>query len=748
MRLLQLLIYLCFMTVSPMAFCQEKQLPGSSYLDQLHLKAYVEVRHQSYKEAISSIDTLIAKAQLRENPQMEFKGYDLLGQVYTALKDTTKTREVYERGLQIAQQCNNDTLIAQSYRNIGSVYLQSSIYLDKAIALYQKSLKINARLKNDAEYLNSNLNISSAYLKSGNIEEAYPYLIKAKHFSLKDTLNVVSRAKLLTLSGKYYTITNKKNLAEDNLINAISIAFSNGLLVEEEEAQKQLAELYEKYEDYQAAFFHTKRQLQLANEVYKNKSQREIQLATAHFDLREGERDLAAAKKEQELTEKAVIASKNSATAYLITAIGLFIALLFIFFLYKSRKRFIRRLSENNKQLTKAKDEAEQLSKLKTQFFSTISHELRTPLYGVIGIASILLEDKRIKTHRDDLKSLKFSADYLLALINDVLLMSKMEAKHIKLESTPYRLSTLMNSITRSFEFSLEQNNNKLHLEIDSSLPDKLVGDSVRLSQILMNLIGNAIKFNENGNIWVSILKTGMSKEGVYQASFIIKDDGIGIPFESQESIFEEFSQVENRNYNYQGTGLGLPIVKKLLDLYDSEIQLTSAPEEGASFSFTINLESAQDDVVITQKIEQAETSETIQAAHTLQKMHILVVDDNRINQKITQRILEGKGFICSLANDGIEAVELVSTKTYDLILMDIHMPNKDGLQATKEIREFDTTTPIIALTAVEIAEIRHKVQEAGMDDILVKPYDVSQFLNVILRNIEQKKKSKFRSVK
>lgn len=745
MRLLQLLTYLCFITVSPMVLCQESQLPGSSYLDQLYLEAYIELRQQNYKEAIFSIDTLIAKAQVREKPQMEFKGYDLLGQVYTALKDTAKTREVYERGLQIAQQYNNDTLVAQSYRNLGNVYLQSSIYLDKAIVLYKKSLEINKRLNNDSEYLNSNLNISSAYLKSGNTEEAYPYLIKAKHASLKDTLKVVSRARTLTLSGQYYTITNKNNLAEDDLINAISIAFSNGLLLEEEEAQKQLAALYEKDQDYEAAFFHTKRQLQLANEVYKNKSQREIQLATAHFNLKEGERDLAVAKREQELTEKAVIASNNSATAYLITAIGLFIALLFIFFLYRSRKVFIKRLSENNKQLIKAKDEAEQLSKLKTQFFSTISHELRTPLYGVIGIASILLEDKRIKTHRDDLKSLKFSADYLLALINDVLLMSKMEAKHIKLESTPYRLSTLMNSITRSFEFSLEQNNNKLHLEIDNALPDELVGDSVRLSQILMNLIGNAIKFNENGNIWVRILKIEESENGLYKTSFIIEDDGIGVPLENQKSIFEEFSQVENRNYNYQGTGLGLPIVKKLLALYGSDITLKSVPGEGASFSFIIHLEAVTDDLVLPEKTEK---TLAIDPVHTIQEMSILVVDDNRINQKITQRILEGKGFMCSLASDGNEAVEIVRNNTFDLILMDIHMPNKDGFQATKEIREFDTTTPIIALTAVEVAEIRHKVQEAGMDDILVKPYDVSQFLSVVLRNIQQKKSSRLRSVK
>ena len=160
-----------------------------------------------------------------------------------------------------------------------------------------------------------------------------------------------------------------------------------------------------------------------------------------------------------------------------------------------------------------AKDNAERLSQLKTQFFSTVSHELRTPLYGVIGLASILLEDKTSK-NKEDLKSLKFSADYLLALINDVLLLNKMDANGVILEKTAYRLSSLTKSITRSFEFSLEQNNNKIHLHIDENLPDKQVGDYVRLSQILMNLIGNAIKFNENGNIWVSIDLLEKTKTG------------------------------------------------------------------------------------------------------------------------------------------------------------------------------------------------------------------------------------------
>jgi CheY-like chemotaxis protein len=313
-----------------------------------------------------------------------------------------------------------------------------------------------------------------------------------------------------------------------------------------------------------------------------------------------------------------------------------------------------------------------------------------------------------------------------------------MEAKDIKLEHAPFKLTTLLHSITRSFEFSLEQNNNKLHLHIDPEVPNELQGDSVRLSQILMNLIGNAIKFNENGNIWVNIHQQARTNDGSHSILFVVKDDGIGIPKSSQATIFEEFTQIENKNYNYQGTGLGLPIVKKLLALYNSEVVLESDEGQGATFSFVIKFEKPKSTALPRQVITSNKLLET-ESVHTLQDAHILVVDDNRINQKITQKLLESKGLLCSLASDGEEAVEMAKKQEYSLILMDIHMPKKDGIQATKEIRTFDNSTPIVALTAVEIQEIRHKIYKAGMDDILVKPYDVSLFLSVLVRNIKNK---------
>ncbi|MCB0465933.1 MAG: response regulator [Aequorivita sp.] len=422
---------------------------------------------------------------------------------------------------------------------------------------------------------------------------------------------------------------------------------------------------------------------------------------------------------------------KNSylITLFLIASSLLLVIVLVLFYLfYKSKKKYIQSLTEKNAALLKANEEAEQLSKHKTQFFSTISHELRTPLYGVIGLSSILLEDEKLKSHQEDLKCLKFSADYLLTLINDVLTLNKSETSNMTLENVSFNLRKLLENIQKTFALNLEQKNNKLILEIDEAIPLKMYGDSVKISQIMMNLIGNAIKFNQNGTIRIKIELLEKLKNDYLRIKFSIIDNGIGIPKEKQESIFEEFSKVENRNHNYQGTGLGLTIVKKLLALFNSEIKLLSDTGQGSLFYFELDLQKDSD---ASKTLPESDYSNI-----SLNNKHILIVDDNKINQKVTQKILEKRNFKCSFADDGAEAIAQTQKYKYDLILMDVHMPNIDGIEATKSIRTFNTTTPIVAFTAVEVDEIRNSIFDSGMNDIIVKPYVVSQFLNTILKNI------------
>lgn len=324
-------------------------------------------------------------------------------------------------------------------------------------------------------------------------------------------------------------------------------------------------------------------------------------------------------------------------------------------------------------------------------------------------------------------KSLKFSSSYLLSLINNVLQINKIESQGVKLERIPFNVKNLVNEVMNSFSFAASQNKNKVHQEIDPKIPEILLGDSVRLSQVLMNLIGNAIKFTEEGNIWIRLESEG-SEDNTHTIKFTIQDDGIGIPKEKQVSVFDKFVQLRPIEKNYQGTGLGLSIVKRLLLLFDSDITLKSEENNGTEFSFSIVFEESKE--LLTK-----DTAVPTKTINTIEK-HILIVDDNKINRVVTKRILQSKGFQCDVAEDGMEALELLKDNTYDLILMDINMPRIDGIETTKRIRQTDLLTPIIALTAVEEDQIRDRIYEAGMNDFIIKPYDLAEFHQIILKNL------------
>ena len=273
------------------------------------------------------------------------------------------------------------------------------------------------------------------------------------------------------------------------------------------------------------------------------------------------------------------------------------------------------------------------------------------------------------------------------------------------------------------------QNKNRIHIHISEGIPKFIHGNSVRLSQILMNLIGNACKFTEDGDIYI-IAETIATTNSNTTIKFYIKDTGIGIPKNKLERIFEEFSQADSIDYKYQGTGLGLPIVKKLLGLSNSKIEVESDSGKGSMFSFSLTFE-------LTEQIEKKKDN-PLMDTKDLNGKKILIVEDNRINQMVTKKILQKSNTICSIAENGEEAVAMVKEEDYDLILMDINMPKKNGMEATAEIRQFNTVVPILALTAVEVEEMRQMIYESGMNDIVVKPYDINKFTQTLLKNISQ----------
>ncbi|MGB3775081.1 MAG: response regulator, partial [Leeuwenhoekiella sp.] len=372
---------------------------------------------------------------------------------------------------------------------------------------------------------------------------------------------------------------------------------------------------------------------------------------------------------------------------------------------------------------------AEKASMIKAQFLSTITHELRTPMYTVIGLTHLLMEENPTEEQKKHLDSLKFSGEYLLSLINNILDLNKLEANKVEVEFTSFNLKKRVDDVIFALTRSAEERGNKLELVYDVDIPEQLMGDPMMISQILINLIGNANKFTRDGDIFVRVKQVSQSDNQIY-LHFEVEDTGEGISKKKQKNIFQNFTQGSVQiNRKFGGTGLGLSIVRRLLDLQNSSIDLESTLGKGSKFFFDLKYN------VVKQKDIDAEKDKVYDIDYECFKgRRILVVEDNKINQMITRKILEKNGMNCDVADNGEIAIEKIRFEEFDVVLMDIHMPGISGTEATKKIRQFNEDLPILALTAVTIDENIDDFYVAGFTDIIPKPYKVEEFFSKIYK--------------
>tara|TARA_R110000787_G_scaffold15134_3_gene46814 strand:+ start:23847 stop:26069 length:2223 start_codon:yes stop_codon:yes gene_type:complete len=681
-----------------------------------------------YTKSLKLNILILNKAFKLKNPYFIHQGYRYLAYDYLYLNDTILAMDSFKKSENYAKLAKNDTATALTYMDLANVFAAKENY-KKAYSYFDRSINLFDKIKDTAGLVKAHYNLAITSMENDDYDKTYTHVLKAKSF-IKDETHSSFLINLDNFLGEYYIYKKDYVNADEVLLKSIKNAKKDSLLVEIENAyflyseslfeQKRYKEAYEifkiydEYSDVNSGVFSSSETLSL----------------TKKFQYEEYRKDIQAANLNNQLQAEIV---KNKTNINFILIIVSAIFLIFLVALYSAsikRKKLVTELKIKNTEALRAKEESEKLSKAKVKFFSTVSHELRTPLYGVIGLSSVLLEDESLKNHKKDLKLLKFSADYLLALINDVLQINKIDSEKLDEDNSLFNLRELIETITSSFEYMRIQNDNHISINISDEIPELIKGNSVRLSQILMNLIGNACKFTENGNVYVNVELLSL-KDKQASIKFTIKDTGIGIAKNKQESVFDEFSQIDSHNFQGNGSGLGLPIVKKLLALSNSEINLESELGKGATFTFTLTFDILDK---IIQKVMPQEVDDSI-----LKGVKVLIVEDNRINQIVTQKILENKDIICSIAENGEEAVSKIKTNQYDLVLMDINMPVKNGIEAAYEIREFNKTIPIIALTAVEIEEMRNNIYMSGMNDIIVKPYDITKFISCIIKNLSEK---------
>ncbi|MBK5212901.1 MAG: response regulator [Flavobacteriaceae bacterium] len=452
-----------------------------------------------------------------------------------------------------------------------------------------------------------------------------------------------------------------------------------------------------------------------------------IQAESAIGDLQE-----TIASQQDDLSKKEKSLFLGKLTGWLSIALILILSLLTLS-LYKNnnlRAKANQLLQDKNTELQEAKENAEKASRAKALFLSNITHELRTPMYTVTGLTHLLLEEDPKPEQKEHLNSLKFSGEYLLSLINNILDLNKLEANKVEIEKVPFHLKKRIDGVFIALKKSAEAKNNTLHYEYDTSLPNEVIGDSLKISQILINLISNSIKFTENGTIWVRVRNEETSDNKVV-VHFEIEDTGEGISKKKQNTIFESFSQGSLQiNRKYGGTGLGLSIVKNLLELMGSKINLESKLGKGSKFWFDISYE-VPENANAEMDINEIEI---VLNDEYLENKTVLIVEDNKINQMITKKILEKKKMVCTVVDNGMDSIKLTKEKDFDLILMDLHMPGISGIEATEKIREFNKTVPIIALTAITIEENLEEFYKAGFNEFIPKPFNADDFFEKINR--------------
>ncbi len=635
----------------------------------------------------------IAKQNNLDGPK--FNAMNSLGSVFMALGDYDSALFYHQNVLEADLQSGNKSYISYSYNNVGEAYLNKKEF-DLAILFFEKSKKLKEELGNQRALANTLLNLGDAYIGLKDYETAKKYL----HDGL--------------------IITNKLDLPEKR-----------------QEFFEQLHRVAYEKGNYKQALVYYKQVEKIKSTISHDKEMAEISRLEKNYEVEKAQRIISE-------TESGAKINKQLALLYGSLAIILFIVVGSLTYSYYQKKKtnntliqYQETLEHKNKELEEKnavvlaqKKELESALAARSRFLSFMSHEIRTPLNGITGLVDLLLAMPMMPDQKEYMDALKQSADNLLLLLNNILDLSRLEAGKIELEKRNLNLKKLLENQETLFKASALLKEVDLTLEVDEDIPKNLNGDGYRITQIIANLVNNAIKFTRKG--WVKLECLHIKEENnLHTIKFAVKDNGIGISKEKLKSIVEPFSQAEaHTTRKYGGTGLGLAIVQLLLDAMDSTLEIESEPQKGSIFSFQLVLPSYETPIL-------AEGQNGI-AKNDIEKIKgktVLVVEDNTTNILVITKVLASWQIEYDVADDGFKAIEYANEKKYDVILMDLHLPKITGYETAQRIKTVDNInkeTPILAITAADESEIEQHPQRHFLDRVMFKPVQTQILLDNI----------------
>lgn len=667
-----------------------------------------------------------------------------------------------QKAIDYSKANNNNEKLYDCYYFLGSLHLENNNYNDAIINFIKCSNYYEVNKISSSKVAKTNYALGTLYLEKRNFTIAKMYFNKAytiySKINSSDAFPLLELQKGLTLKAsnkldeailvfkkiadnnkdiesskveavyqlsKIYYLQEDYQKALDYAKKALELLENNSVGISKKKILNNLILISEKLEDYKLSNFYLKEFLTL-NEIKNNSNQANTELLV---NKKEHDNQLEIVEKLEKEKSDQLKSIRFSRLISIMSIVLIAILSLLSFSLYKNNKIrtfTYRLLQEKNKELTEQKEKAEFASKARSEFLSTVSHELRTPLNAINGITYLLLQEKPKASQLNYLKSLEFSGNYLLSFINDILEINRLESNNVHIEKIKFNLVELVNNINQSFSGFISKNNINFKLDLDIEGNENLIGDPTKLSQILINLINNSIKFTKNGDVTLKI-KTVREKHNKITLKFVVQDNGIGIPEDKIENIFDSFSQGSVEiNRTYGGTGLGLSIVKKIIEILGSEIHLESKVNKGTKFYFNLDFDKSD-----LKTISSIETNQVI-SHENLKGKTVLLVEDNKINQMITKKMVENKGMICTIIDNGEDSIVAMQNNKFDIVLMDVHLPGINGTEATAEIRKFDNLTPIVALTAISLNENREMLLSYGMNDVVTKPFAPEHFYNVI----------------